>query len=155
MSDDDAVEMNTKDLDKLIKAISGDLPYARVGVLGQSNNRDNGGSNATIGAAHEYGTTTLPQRSFLRIPISEQMGRYMESTKLFTEDAFKVLIKEGSFKNYVKMLGVIGEQIVSDAFASGGFGAWKSWKNKNYTNNANQILVDTHQLRDSITSDVK
>jgi phage gpG-like protein len=49
----------------------------------------------------------------------------------------------------------LAEGISKGAFDTQGYGKWPDWKNPNYTNNANQVLVDTGQLVGSITSEVK
>lgn len=154
---DDAVKLNTRPLDKLIKALKGDMPMARVGVLGDKDARSKGNatSNATIGAKHEFGdpAENLPMRSFLRVPISENMQPALDNSQAFDKDAAKKVIETGSIVEWVKKLGVLAEGIVADAFATGGFGKWKPSNMENKKNQ--QTLVETQQLRNSITSDVK
>lgn len=151
---DDAIEYNDKGLKSLLKALKGDLPTAKVGILGNKNGRRDEGSNATIGAKHEFGSAGVVQRSFLRVPITDNMQEYLDKSGAFDKDALARVIKEGSIIEWVKKIGVIAETIVSDGFASGGFGKWAPWR-PGYQNNTGQILVDTAQLRDSITSEVK
>ena len=74
---------------------------------------------------------------------------------MFTQDELLEVVKEGTMLPWLKKLAVIGEKIVLEAFATGGDGKWPKWKTKGYKNNTGQILVDTTQLRDSITSDIK
>ena len=50
-------------------------------------------------------------------------------------------------------MGAVGESIVQDAFSTGGFGKWKPSRMEN--KQTKQTLVETQQLRNSITSDVK
>lgn len=162
MSDNsDAGTVNVKGIENLLKALKGKPPKARVGVLGSKVNRGNDGSgksqqtNADIGARHEFGLGNMPQRSFLRVPIAENLDKYMANTGFTDEESLKQVIKDGSLKPWLKQIAVLAEAIVSDAFDSGGFGKWPAWKTPGYTNQANQILVDTQQLRNSITSEVK
>lgn len=177
MADD--VELNTKQLDQFIKALKDNMSRVRVGVLGDKNTRNNmttsGGkslnarsgkdakinfkkvnfsSNAAIGAIHEFGGAKMPQRSFLRVPISENLGKRMESSGAFDKDTLTNVIKEGSVIPWLKKIAVIAEAIVSDAFATGGFGKWPAWS-AGYKNEGNRLLVDTGQLRDAVTSEVK
>lgn len=170
----ETVTLNTKGLDRLLKSLKSRPPQARVGVLGGKTVRQSAGdtrnrslfkgyrgyrtpTNAEIGAAHEYGVPSkgIPQRSFLRIPISENLQKYAEESGAFDKEVFADVIQSGSMLPWMKKLAVMAESIVSDAFATGGFGKWPKWKDPNYTNNAGQLLVDTKQLRESITSEVR
>lgn len=145
-------EINTRGLDNIVKALKKKVAI-RVGILSDTAARDGKLNNATIGAFHEFGTSRIPQRSFLRIPLLENLDKYLKS--MLPKDFLKSVTQEKSFVTLMKEIGVIGERVVQDAFASGGFGKWPPWQNSSYQNNAGQLLVDTGQLRDSITSDVK
>lgn len=177
MSDnDDAFTLNTKNLDGMLKALKNNLSRARVGILGGKSIRNNapiaGGkslnaaskapsgkinvtTNAAVGAIHEFGTNNMPQRSFLRVPISENLQKNLESSGAFTDDELKIVVKEASLVPWLQRVAAIAEKIVSDAFDTGGFGKWPKWKTPGYKNNTGQLLVDTQQLRNSITSEVK
>ena len=157
----ETVSLNTKGLDKLLKAL-GRLPRARVGVLGDKavrgasehdgEKKESGPTNAEIGAAHEYGTSTLPQRSFLRVPISDNLSKALDNAGLMDKDAVKKVLAEGSVVPWLKKIAIVAEDIVLQAFDNGGFGKWKPSNMKNKTNH--QTLVETQQLRNSITSEV-
>lgn len=154
MSDD--VEMNTRGLDGLLKALKEKMPVARVGIFGGKTNRASGvghNNNAEIGAKHEFGMDGMPVRSFLRVPIAEHMQKYLDDSGAFDNDTLKKVIQTHSLVEWVKKIGIIGEAIVSDAFDSGGFGKWKP-SNMAYKKN-HQTLVETQQLRNSITSEVR
>lgn len=148
-------------LEKLLKALKAKPPVARVGILGDKSTRSGGGggqpTNAEVGAAHEFGAPArgLPARSFLRVPISENLQKEMEKSQAFDEQVLSEVIKSGSVLAWMQKIAILAEGIVSDAFDSKGFGKWPSWSSPNYTNNAGQVLVDTKQLRESITSEVK
>jgi hypothetical protein len=155
VSDDgQTIELKTEGLDKLLKALKKKPPFAQVGVLGDKNARSGPvNSNATVGAAHEFGTTKSSQRSFLRIPITDNLQRYMERAgEPFWKAALKDILKQGSLFEWAKKLGLIGETIVGDAFDSGGFGKWKP--SNMDKKKVQQTLVETQQLRNSITSRV-
>lgn len=158
MSDEDkpGVEMNTKELDALIKALKGKLPMGRVGVLGQKGVRANpkaGPSNAEVGASHEFGTDKLPIRSFLRVPISDNLQKYLENSGAFDKEALKKVVSTATVVEWLKKVCVVAEAIVADAFNSGGFGKWTPSDMTHKKNH--QTLVETQQLRNSITSEVK
>lgn len=152
MSDD--VTLNVANLDKLLKALGQKQPVARVGILGTKNSRTGKvNSNATVGAAHEFGTSTLPQRSFLRVPITDNLQHECESAGAFDKDTLKAVIAQGTVIPWLKKIALIAEGIVIGAFDTGGYGKWKP---SNMTHKKNkQTLVETQQLRNSITSEVK
>lgn len=150
----DAFEFKDKGLKGLIRALSESSPTAKVGILGGGKARTEAfTTNAEIGAKHEFGDDTVPQRSFLRMPITEKMQKYLDESKFFDEDAFKLIINAKKLTEWVKKFAILGESIVADAFDSGGFGKWKP-SNMDHKKNE-QTLVETQQLRNSITSEVK
>ncbi len=151
---DDGVTLNTNGLDKLLKALGGKQPVARVGILGDGSARTSGSlSNAEVGAAHEFGTSRLPQRSFLRIPISENMQKYLDDSGALDKAVMLQVIKEGTVLPWLKKVAVLAETIVHDAFDSAGFGKWQPSNMAAKSNH--QTLIETGQLRNSITSEVK
>lgn len=162
MSDDEngpTIEMDLKGLDLLEKLLKGPLPVARIGILGGHNQRNRnfgepmGATNAEIGVKHEYGLDGMPMRSFLRTPLMEHMQGYLDKAGAFEPQAINNVMKERSFLPFVKKLAVLGEIIVQDAFKTGGFGKWPKSDMRFKKNH--QTLVETQQLRNSITSEVK
>lgn len=151
------MSLNTMKLDQLIKALKDNLPRARVGILGGKTVRSNSNAatNASIGAVHEFGSDKVPQRSFLRVPIADNLQKKMEAAGAFNKEELDEVVKVGSVLPWVKKIAVLAEGIVAEAFASKGFGKWPAWKSASYKNKGNTLLVDTGQLRDSITSEVK
>lgn len=156
--DDDTV--NVRGLEKLLKALKAKPPSSRVGIIGSPPREKKDGeksapTNAEVGATHEFGTSTHPVRSFLRVPISENLQKEMQARGLLNKDTLAEVIKLGSILPWMTEVALSAEACVLDAFDTGGNGKWPAWKTPNYTNNAGQLLVDTHQLRDSITTAVK
>ena len=153
----DGVTIEIKGLAQMLKALKAEPPKCRLGILGDKGAREKGKStNAEIGAAHEYGAPArgLPQRSFLRMPIADRLQKEMDQAGALSKKEFKEVLKQGSVFPWLEKIAVLAEGIVKDAFDSGGFGKWKALK-PGYTNNTGMILVDTTQLRDSVTSEVK
>jgi len=140
-------KVSTDGLTKLMKALK-KMPTIKVGVLGDGNAR-----NATIGAIHEFGGTKMPQRSFLRIPISEHLDARLQKAGLLDKKALAKIIRIGNMVEPAKKIGIIAEGIVIEAFETGGFGAWKPSDMKN--KKVHMTLVETQQLRNSITSEVE
>lgn len=155
MADDDETTINTRGLDQILKALKMKPPVARVGILGSSPREGGKSTNAEIGAAHEFGTTKIPQRSFLRIPIADHLDKEMQNSGYLDKETLKEVIKTASVIPWLKGIAKIAEKIVQGAFDTGGYGKWEKWKNSGYQNNTGMLLVDTQQLRESITSEVK
>lgn len=159
----DETTLNVKGLEQLVKALKSQPPKTRVGVLGEkvprtdSNSGKHQPNNAEVGAVHEFGAPArgIPARSFLRVPISENLDKEMENAGALDKDVMADVIRQGTLIPWMRKIAVLAEKIVADAFSSGGFGKWPAWKTPGYTNNTGQILVDTQQLRNSITSEVK
>lgn len=140
-------------LDQLISAFNDSSQRVKVGVLGQKDHREGGTSNATIGAKHEFGMDDLPVRSFLRMPISEKMQTALEKAGLYEANVLKQAMSEKSIDPILVKIGIVAESIVQEAFDTRGFGQWKE-SNMDHKKN-HQTLVETTQLRKSITSALK
>lgn len=159
----ESVTLNVKGLDQLMKALKAKPPTTHVGILGggKANRSSDGGkgktpTNAEIGAAHEFGAPSrgLPIRSFLRAPIADRLQKEMEKSGALNKDVLADVLKQGTVVPWMQVIAILAEGIVAEAFDTGGFGKWKAHA-PGYTNNTGDILVDTKQLRDSITSEVK
>lgn len=176
--------LNTKGLDQLAKILKQNKATVRVGILGQSSARtveskipegvsgkgrpepdfdlpisaSGTGSakqplnNAEIGTFHEFGTDKLPVRSFLRMPITTQLGKYLKKTKAFDKAALKKILAEGDMVVWLRKVGLIAETVIAEAFDTGGFGQWKP--SNMSRKKVQQTLVETQQLRNSISSEV-
>lgn len=145
------IKIDMKKLEGLIEAMSS-IPEARVGILGDKNSRSSSGmSNAQIGQYHEFGMG-VPKRSWLRVPLMDLFHDQLERSGLDEEVLFQA-IEEGSLEELVRKIGILGEDIIRGGFASGGYGKWQKHA-VGYENNTGQILVDSAQLRDSISSEV-
>ena len=155
--DENTIQIDVAGLDKLIRIFKQRMPTAKVGILGRTANRKgetSGPTNADIGAALEFGSSKVPQRSFLRMPLNTYLNEYLEKSKAFDEKTLKEVMKYGNILSWMTKIAVVAEAVVIDAFNSAGFGKWAPWS-QNYHNKTGTILVDTTQLRGSITSEVK
>lgn len=145
-------KFDDKALQKLIDALKNDGSEARVGILGRTNARNDAGeTNATIGARHEFGLG-VPQRSFLRMPIEVRLQKEIKSSGLITPKSIKEIIETGTLRPMLQKIAIVGERCVLLAFDSGGFGKWKPSNMEN--KKVHMTLVETQQLRNSITSEV-
>ena len=110
-------------------------------------------TNADIGLKMEKGSKAerIPARSWLVNPLEDHLKEYFEK---IGQDAIDLIISQKIYKNYVN-LGAICEQIIQKGFETGGYGKWKALSAFTIANKgSSQILVDTGQLRNSVTSTV-
>lgn len=158
MEDD---QVNLMGLEHLIMSLKGKLPAIKIGILAGGSRQPKKGktshaTNATIGAVHEYGSPArgIPARSFLRMPMTEHLQKEIEASGILDKNSADDVVKKGSLKPLVEKMAILAEAVVQDAFETGGFGTWPQWKDPNYTNEGGMLLVDTQQLRNSITTRV-
>lgn len=141
--------------------------YVEVGILGDKNARDGKGTNAAIGAVHEFGSLTrnIPRRSFLEMPLVTQLPMQNAQIK---RDLARAMAKKDYvdfIETFLKRVAIRAEGVIQDAFRTGGFGTWEpSKKVESYhvkhtlycpvlsRNKGPQTLIDTGQLRASISS---
>lgn len=150
------IVFKNKNLKALIRAFGTDMPSGRIGVLGGGGSRTSKNnskvSNAQIGAWHEFGTAHLPIRSWLRVPLIDRLEKALVGARAFDKLAIKQIIAEKSLLTFMQKVMAMAEAIVLAGFDSGGYGMWKP-SNMNRKKNW-QTLVETQQLRNSITSEV-
>lgn len=146
-------------LEKLIRLLdSAKIPKGRIGVLGGGSVRAGkpgekvAHTNAEIGAKHEFGLDGMPVRSWLRVPLIDNWEKYLKDAGAFKVEAIRKVIKAGTFRPWMEKVVIVGERVVADGFDSGGFGKWPP-SDMRFKTNA-QTLVETHQLRDSVASEV-
>ena len=133
--------VNDKGLRNLIKLFSQKMPSVKVGILADHNSRNDGHYNATIGAIHEFGSPKkrIPMRSFLRVPLMDNLQKAVDKIKKQ---------KTLSITELINQIGLFAVGIVQAAFHNEGYGKWFRTKKQGNT------LVDTAQLRDSISYEV-
>ena len=136
--------------------LSKKAPIIQIGVLAGEDARsgEGGDSNVSIGAKHEMGDSETIRRSWLRMPIEEHLNDYLEKSGAFNKNSetSKEAFRTNNFLPLMKKVSIIAETVISDAFDTGGFGEWKPSNMKFKTNH--QTLVETQQLRNSVTSRV-
>lgn len=138
-------------LDHLISEL-GKGYYVDVGILGESNETEEGGiTTAGIGAVHEFGTDDgrIPERSWLREPI--ETGQ--ESIEAAIQRKIKPLIESGDISGIMKIIGIAAEARIQEAFETGGFGNWPDITEETKDRKGSDaILIDDGAFRKSITS---
>lgn len=108
-------------------------------------------TNAEIGLAHEKGVKSqnLPRRSWLEEPLTDHLSDYFQQVGA---EAIAYILTAQPKKAY-EDLGLICEQIILKGFESDGYGKWKPLKQATIiAKNSSRVLVDTAQLKKSVTS---
>lgn len=149
------IRFNLQGLEELRDQVGGTF-ITRVGILGAKNARSGveGMSNSEIGVVHEFGSESrnIPPRSFLRFPIEQKAH---DLVKGMTTTSVRNAVERRQYRKVFQILGVIAEGIVQNAFSTGGFGSWQKLKQSTINaKGSSAILIDTGELRRSITSDV-
>lgn len=162
------VSLEIGPLDTAIKGLIGNTPKARVGIIGTKGQEMHHGTNKTnaqVGLVQELGKKSgrprIPQRSFIRMPLETHFAARRD--KVIKKQDIEESIISGNFKPLMKKLGLVGEQVIDDAFETSGWGKWpknapltlkiKMSKGNNHSNEP-KPLIDTGQLRKSISSEV-
>ena len=159
------IRVNSDVAKKLSKALSKKF-FARVGVLGKRSAREdeNGNqselSNADIGFVHEKGSLSrnIPRRSFLEVPLVQNIRKVARIGKIIKADleASVDLGTDTTNAWYIahRHLGIFGEQVVQNAFEVRGPGWQPNSPVTIAKKGSDSPLIDTAQLRRSISSDV-
>jgi hypothetical protein len=152
------VKFNLKGIDNILKALKDQRLKVRVGIMGNEasamhpgdNGESSGKTNAEIGAIHEDGRGHNPVRSFLRVPLSKNLPNAIRMMGPTSRSEISEMIQNGSFEPLAERIGTAGVAIVLEAFDSGG--ADGEWPPSDMSRKKNhQTLIETQQLRDSIT----
>lgn len=130
---------------------------ARVGILQDSTHSDGKGKGilmSVLALIHIFGSISrnIPSRDFLFMPLEKKkqdLIQVLAQPKVFD------LIVEGDIKKVLQIVGVKGEQIVQEAFATRGFGLWPVLKAATIRRKGSDApLINSGALRRSVTSDV-
>lgn len=149
-------------LDKLIKMLgTKNRPFVRVGILGVNatavhvpeDGTPTGITTAEIGAIHEFGGPKTVIRSWLRMPLSTRLNGALEASGMLKGATFREVMKTGDIEPWLVNMGIVAESVIGEAFDTGGFGEWKPSQMDRKKNE--QTLVETQQLRNAVTSEVK
>lgn len=102
-----------RDMRKRARATgAGGAVGVKVGVTADKDARDDGGSNVNIATYHEFGTDTIPARSFIRSTVDTNRAKYEKALVAAEVAALKnpqkgnVAVKSALF--------VLGEKVVAD-----------------------------------------
>ena len=120
-----------------------------VGIPKDVGRYPNGLSIVDVGRKHEFGIG-VPRRSFLRMPFIVEQNiidkAIATSWKKIAEGKSQTIKEFG-------ILGIVGQNISKDAFATSGFGKWEKLKPATEkAKGSTEILLDTGKLVQSITN---
>lgn len=167
------VKLDTSGLENLIKSLE-QKATLKVGILGSSSPNEDGLTNAYIGSLHEYGytgeiperidkngkkisayTLTIPQRSFLRMPLAEKLQKKLEESNFYKPKSIRNMVKDGDIKPTLERIGIVAVSTILDAFDTEGFNKWQPLAARTLSRKkVKQILTETQSLRDSISYEV-
>ena len=136
-----------KEITKQIKLAT--THEVNIGIAQDVGQYPNGEKIVDVGRKHEFGIG-VPRRGFLRMPFIVKQNIIDKaiaiSWKKITEGKSTALKEFG-------ILGIIGQNISKDAFATGGFGKWEKLKpGTEKAKGSTEILIDTSRLVQSITN---
>lgn len=145
----------------LEKTLKNEKYFTRVGILGSNGSKEHANStktNAEIGEIHELGLVAgIPKRSFLKMPLETKLFSKISAEK----ENYYTALKNGKMKKWFEAVGLWAEEIIDEAFATSCFGSWApnspvtiSRKTREGSAQKAMPLIDTGQLRNSITSTV-
>lgn len=102
-----------------------------------------------VGIWHEYGTQTVPMRSFLRAPFIEKQA----DLKAVINAQFKLVLEKGmDVEIGLGRVGLAARNISVGAFKTQGYGQWPDIQQSTKdAKGSSGILIDTGLLRNSIT----
>jgi hypothetical protein len=141
----EGIEFKTDGLKKLLKAMKQNSRKVKIGI--------DDPVEASIGAAHEFGTSSLPQRSFLRMPLQLFLEKRLSARNDFSEASLKDVIRSQEYKPWLEKIATVAKEIVQEAFDTNGFGKWAPDKDMPHKK-TKKILVETGSLRDSIVTEI-
>lgn len=151
------VTLDMTKLENIEKSLGRKL-ITRVGVLGKKATRQESGdaalNNPSIGLIHEKGSKSagIPRRSFIEMPLELKMPRVL---KELAPQVIEGLTEDNVYDAY-RNLGIMGENVIQGAFATRGYGKWAPNAPATIRRKKSSApLIDTAQLRKSITSDVR
>jgi len=120
-------------------------PSVAIGVLEDSGDHGDGLSVAEVATFNEFGTETIPERSFIRSTVDQNFNNYLERSRKLQS---KVILQELSVK---EALSVLGESIQSDIIKTINAGVDPENDPKTIERKGSSTpLIDTGQLKQSI-----
>lgn len=107
--------------------------------------------NPSLGYVHEFTPVKGGVRSWLRMPLLTRLGPVIKSKGA---GWFNTLHKQGA-KRTLGLLGAVGEDVIQEAFATGGWGQWPTLSRETIRRKGSSaILIESAQMRKAVASRV-
>jgi hypothetical protein len=128
------VKADLTELNRLMKMLKTNYTL-RVGIIGNkatAEHNDDGLTNAELGTFHEFGGTSKngkeqpPRRSFLEDPLKLKLNFNNADMKPFKKVLWKQFFVKKAPEQFYNELGAKALEVIEGAFASNGYGMWKS-----------------------------
>lgn len=117
-----------------------------VGLPASSGSYDTGETVVGVGAANEFGTRRIPERSFLRVPLAASQDKIRNA---FRRQMPKVLSGDLTFDQLLNQVGALGASVSQEAISAGI--APENAPSTVAKKGSSKPLVDTGRLRQAIT----
>ncbi len=138
-----------KGISALLKRL--DDGFVNVGILaGTGRHEDSALTVATIGFFHEFGTVTIPERSFIRSTIQ---GKSKEIKAVSRAQLKKVINGSTTTEKGLGILGAFTAGLIQEKFTSNNWAP--NTARTELRKGSSTPLIDTGQLRQSISYEVK
>jgi phage gpG-like protein len=149
-------KLSTPNLNKLQRLLN-EQYSVKLGILGEKAkavHNDTDLTNVEIGTIHEFGSMSnnIPRRSFLKNTVVKKESDIQKKIRSLLKRHYN---KPDGLEKVATLIGIYGEALVQEAFETGGFGTWQPLSQRTIdAKNSSAILIDTGQLRGSISSKV-
>jgi len=155
------MKVSPKEMLDLTKAMQKNIDKTKslavaVGLpLGEATSKiyEDGTTVVQVGSYHEYGTSKIPMRSFLRVPFTVKGAAIVKALAIAYRDVFEKGIPA---ETQLEKVGAFLQNISREAFSNSGFGSWKALKPGTIkAKGSSGTLIDTGTLKGSITYEVR
>lgn len=128
-------------------------PYVKIGILESAGKHKNSDFTvAEVGSIHEFGSSNVPQRSFIRSTHDEIRDRILNKIKELKTD---VLLRKNSVAKALALIGLMVQSAIQKKITDGD-PEWEPLKAETIEKKgSSKALIDTGQLRASIRYEVK
>jgi len=147
------MKSNIKGFERLAKELQeAKRSKVKIGII-NNYTYPTGESILDVGIAHEFGVKKAPRRSFIRMPFEYKRD---EMAKQTTVEFVDIVNGKSTTQRSLNRLGMKGQNIVREAFKTGGFGNWAKLSPETIeAKKSSSILIDTGMLVNSISYKVE
>jgi hypothetical protein len=151
------INVEISPLKEIIENLRGlDEHNAEIGVYGGTKRNEKYGNSDLVSVAcvHEFGSEdrTIPPRPFLSRPCIMKKNRI---ATIYAKSCEKYIDKPNGWAKILNNICYTGEDIVNEAFETGGFGTWPPLKPKTIARKGTSvILVDSGHLKRNVRTKV-